>query len=1021
MAKRFLLLHCLFILVLFFVPRGNASAEERVIFDHITVMDGLVDNHVSGIVQDRNGYLWFGTQNGLNRYDGKSFRIYDNQPFNPNSLPHNQIQTLFLDPQYPYLWIGTYEGLSRMSLETEEFLNFTSDPTRTEDPISDGIVIAIAKTPDGAIWVGTMNGLNRIDPDSFEVTAYFHSDSDQDSLLHDTVRSLLVDKQGRLWVGSYGGLDLFEPDTERFIHFTAEKGNPRAFQSFYVMALAEAPSGALWVGTWDGGVSLFDPDTGVVTEQIPLDENVYLLCPGEDSLWIGTWGGGLFNRRYSDGSMILYDGDSEDPYKMNHGIVYSFLRDRTGLYWIGTNGGGINILNPNKKDFRFISQNSEYPLVKDVVRKILIDSNGDFWIGTYSNGVWRIPGANSSSTYKHWMPSGEPGTLAHRNISAMTEDSAGNIWVGSLGGLDRYNQNTGEFDHFSLRGMGFDDNLEPIIYEIVEDQDGTFWIGTYSSGVLHWTPEKGILKRYFYDENNPSLSNNLVNTILLDHQGGLWVGTNRGLNRYDRGADHFETFYHDSSNPASLSSNYIGILFEDSSQNLWIGTDGGGLNRYSRQNHSFSSITRQDGLASNQILSILEDSRNQLWIGTKGGVNILQSGSMDILTIDSSDGIMVHSLNSGAASDDDHLYFGSQGGVLRFEPTILMDNTTPPILSFNDIQVMGESIAYKPYLKDSHPLELPWDQNALNFEFIALDFTSPEKNLYRFRMEGLEEDWVSSSNRNYASYSNLKPGKYRFLVEGANNDGIWSEETLAFPIVINQPPWKQKWFILIYIFIGVLLFILFSNFQANLLLKKKLHDAESSRQNLEVLNSRLEELAWKDSLTGLANRRFFDLSLSNLWHLAAREQKHLAMLMIDVDFFKNYNDCYGHQKGDSALKETARIIRSIIRRESDAVCRYGGEEFSVLLFDMPLGDALTLCEALLEKIRQAAIPHEESSAAPYLTVSIGLTGLIPRADRNPGSLVKAADKALYKAKSHGRNRVEYSNPIEMKEDADEQG
>ncbi len=1021
MIKRLLQNHWFLLLILFSVSGGSAAAEERVIFDHLTVMDGLVDNHVAGIVQDRNGYLWFGTQNGLNRYDGKSYRIYDNQPFNPNSLPHNQIQTLFLDPREPYLWIGTYEGLSRMSLDTEDFLNFTSDPTRTEKPISDGIVIAIAKTPDGAIWAGTMNGLNRIEPGSWDITTYYHSDSDPDSLLHDTVRSLLVDQQGRLWVGSYGGLDLFDPETESFVHFKAEKGNPRSIQSSYIMALAEDPSGSLWIGTWDGGVSLFNPGTGVVTEQIPLEENVYLLCPGEDSLWIGTWGGGLLKRNSAGGQIISYEGDSDDPYKMNHGIIYSFLKDRTGLYWIGTNGGGINILNPNKRDFRFISKNSRYPLVEDIVRTILIDTNRDFWIGTYSNGVWRIPGRNSSSSYRNWMPSEEAGSLAHRNVSAMAEDSKGNIWVGSLGGLDRYNRDTGGFDHFPLKGMGFDENLEPIIYEIVEDPDGSFWIGTYSSGVLHWTPENGILKRYFYDEDNPSLSNNLVNTILLDHQGGLWVGTNRGLNRYDRDRDRFDTYYHDSRNPESLSSNYISILYEDRFHTLWVGTDGGGLNRYDSDRDTFSAITRQDGLASNQILSILEDSHGHLWVGTKGGVNILLPDSLDLLTIDSSDGIMVHSLNSGAVSDGDYLYFGSQGGVLRFEPTILMDNTTPPILSFNDIQVMGESIAYKQFLEDSLSLELPWDQNALTFEFIALDFTSPEKNLYRYRMEGLEEEWVSSSNRNYASYSNLKPGKYRFLVEAANNDGVWSETTLAFPIVINQPPWKQKWFILIYISIGALLFILFSNFQANLLLKKKLHDAESSRQNLEVLNSRLEELAWKDSLTGLANRRFFDLSLSNLWHLAAREQKHLSMLMIDVDFFKNYNDFYGHQKGDEALKETARIIRSIIRRESDAVCRYGGEEFSVLLFDMPLGDALTLSETLLEKVRQAAIPHEESSAAPYLTVSIGLTGLIPRSDRESGSLVKAADKALYKAKSHGRNRVEYSNPIEMKEDADEQG
>ncbi len=1004
----------------FFLAWGLSSLwGESYIFDHLTMEDGLLNNGVSGIVQDPRGYLWFGTQNGLNRYDGKNFKIFDSAPFSTNSLPHNQIQTLYLDEDDSCLWIGTYEGLSRMSLYKEEFLNFTSDPKITEHPLSNGIVIAIAKTPDNAVWVGTMDGLNRIDPDTHEVTVFHHSD-DEGSLLHSTVRSLLVDSSGRLWVGTYGGLDLFIPEQGAFRHFTAEKGNPLALQSPYVMTLAEDSSGSLWVGTWDGGVSKFDPESGSITEHIPLEDNIYLLSPDEGNLWIGTWGNGLYLRD-QDSQISHFPPDTEDRYKLNHGIVYSFLKDRSGLYWIGTNGGGINKLNPHKRDFRFLYHDkSEKSLPEDTVVSMLVDSSGDFWIGTYNNGLWRFPGEGSDSFVHNWMPDeDDPFALSHQNVHTILEDSEGNLWIGSLGGLDQFNRETEDFDHHSLKGLGFDENLEPIIYDMVEDPDGTFWIGTYSSGVIHWTPEEGILKVYSYDKKNPALSNNLVNSLLIDHEGTLWVGTNRGLNRYDRESDQFITYFHDIHNPASLSSNYISTLYEDMFQNLWIGTDGGGLNLLDPVSESFSFLTRQDGLIANQIQSIQEDSRNQLWIGTINGLNILLPGTMEILTIDSSDGIMVPKLDQGAAKDDRYLYFGSRSGVLRFEPTILFDNLVPPVLSMNEIQVMGEPVPDELYLENDNTLVLSWDQNYLNFDFVALDYTAPMKNQYRYKMEGLDKEWVNSGNRSYASYSNLKPGYYTFKIHGSNNDGIWSEEPLTVGIQIRRPPWRQGWFVFVYVFIGVLVFLIFSNFQANILLRRKLREAESRRQNLQVLNSRLEELAWKDSLTGLANRRFFDLSINNLWHLAVREKKHLALLMIDVDFFKNYNDYYGHPMGDEALKSVGQIIRSILRRETDAVCRYGGEEFTVLLFDLTLGDALTLSESLLEKVRQAAIPHIKSEAAPYLTISIGLTGMVPQVDQKPSVLIKAADTALYKAKSHGRNRVEYCNPIDIKEEMDE--
>ena len=986
--------------------------------------DGLVNNSVSGIIQDRNGYIWFGTQNGLNRYDGKNFVLYDSEPFERNSLPHNQIQTLYLDPVDPYLWIGTYEGLSRFNLVTEEFLNFTSDPNISENVLSDGIVTAVLRDRNGDIWVGTLEGLNHIDRRTGEIRVFRHNEEDDNSLLHNSIRALMQGEDGRIWIGSYGGLDVYDPEKELFTHYRSDPGNPAALQSSYVMALAWGPNGTLWTGTWDGGITLFNTREGRVEKQIPLEDNVYLLsAESSSSLWIGTWGNGLYHWKAENPSLEHFMDDPDDRYKLNHGIVYSFLKDRSGLYWIGTNGAGINKLNPKKKDFRYLYhiKGDDKTLPMDNIITITIDSRGDFWVGTYSHGLWRFPGDGSDSSIHNWMPDEEdPFSLSHKNVHSILEDSRGNLWVGSLGGLDKFNPETEDFDHIPLKGLGYDENTEPIIYSLTEDRDGTFWIGTYSSGVIHWSEEGGVLDTYSYNPENPELSNNLVFATYLDSRGDLWVGTNRGLNRYDRETDTFNFLYHDPDNNGTLSSNYITVILEDSLKNLWIGTDGGGLNLYNREKGEFSYFIREDGLISNHIQSILEDDRQRLWIGTINGLSILNTQSREFLTVDSSDGIMAPKMDFGAAKGrDGALYFGSREGILRFEPIILYDNHIPPQLYFNEVRVMDQSIHFSDYLNGENILELPWDRNYISFDFIALDFTSSERNLYRYKMAGLDRDWVNSANRNFASYSNLKPGYYTFMVQGSNNDGVWNTDSLELSIRIKAAPWQQKWFIFIYIALGVLLFIVVSNLQANFLLRKKLRDVESSRNNLQDINNRLEEMAWKDALTGLANRRYFDLALSNLWHLAVREKKMLTVLMIDVDFFKAYNDLYGHQMGDQALRKTGEIIRSILRRETDAVCRYGGEEFTVLLFDIPPEETRIISENLLEKMRQARIPHESSSVASYLTISIGLSGMVPGFEQDAEVLVSTADAALYKAKEKGRNRMEYYNPNDVYEVGDE--
>jgi len=1000
----------LYIISALFLLFGFSSAwGSPLIFDHLTQKDGLSNDSVSGIVQDRRGYLWFGTQNGLCRYDGKGFINYEHDPFNKNSLPHNLIQTLYLDPVDSCLWIGTYEGLSRFDLDTGEFHNFGAQGDSKGEVLSNEVVTSIVRDNKGNLWVGTLKGLNRLDLKTLRIQSYYYNEMEADSLLNDTIRSLFIDSRERLWIGSYGGLDLYNPENDHFEHFRSDMDGTESLQSPYVMSVCQADDYNLWIGTWDGGVSLMNPVSGKVIQHISVDGNVYFVAsdPTGD-LWIGSWGNGLFRWSVSTQTLIHFAPDPYDPYKFNHGIAYSFLRDRGGVYWIGTNGRGVNKLNPNKKDFRFIAHmpNNSLSLPKDKVKHIMIDSQGRYWVATYSFGLWRFEGDPENWTVQHWMPDEEnPWSLSHNNVSTVIEDSKGRIWVGSLGGLDRYNPETNDFDHIFLDRFGHVSGQEPIVYSLVEDVDGTFWIGTNGHGVIHWSETRGIMDVHTYIPGKTGLSNNLVFCQLVDSRGNLWVGSNLGLNLYNRETNEFSAFLHNNDDFSSISDNVITDLFEDSRGRLWIGTGGGGVNYLEPGASSFSHYTHVDGLSSNHVQAIEEDQQHRIWISTINGISILNPEDSSILNIDESDGITVDQMDNSSTTDKNgFIYFGSSEGVLKFDTAILYDNPHPPALWMNQVLIMGEPVPFVNSLNSGSDLVLNWQQSFISFEFAALDFTSPDQNQYRYMLEGLDKKWILSGNRNFAVYQNLSPGHYKFLVQGSNNDGVWNETSLVLPIYVKAPPWKQRWFIAIYLISAVMGFFLISNLRANFLLKKKLNQSENSRNNLQALNSKLEELAWVDALTGLSNRRYFDLSMNNLWHLAIRENKNITLMMIDVDHFKAYNDFYGHQMGDEALRITAGLIKSIMKRDTDAVCRYGGEEFTVLLFDTDIGEGESLCEALLERIRNEKIPHEGSSVASILTISIGLSGFVPEFEQLPNELVEEADQALYEAKNRGRDR-----------------
>lgn len=985
------------------------AAGNTYIFDHITRKDGLSNSSVSSIVQDRNGFLWFGTQGGLNRYDGKNFKVYSHDPYDSSTLPHRLIQTMHLDSSRNVIWIGTYDGFSEFDIDKETFTSYKHD-ANNPGSLSNEVVTSIAVDNDGFVWVGTLNGLNKFDPKTKKFEIYFNEKENEKTLSHNVVRSILVDSSGRIWIGGYAGLNLYDKKTNSFIRYNID--DYPGLESPYIMAMKEDSSGSIWIANWGQGIVKFDPDYGSFKTIKTSNEKIYTIFVEDGSkVWAGSWGGGLFEYDIKSHKMNHYSYKEENRSSIRHDVIYSIYVDETGIVWIGTNGNGINKLNRDKIDYRLFSYNptKKLSLTRGKVNSILEDSSGDIWIGVYGGGINRyIKSQNRMVKYVHNPYNNY--SLSNDIVTFIYEDSKKNIWIGTNKGLNRFNRNSGTFKRYysgptekTLNGS--------IPYTMVEDVDGNYWIGTYKNGVDYWDISRN---RFINYRNNPedvnSISDNLIYEALLDSDRDIWFATNNGLNKFDRKSRTFKRYLHDPQNKESLSNNTIRTLFDDSDGILWVGTTSGGLNKFDKKTGKFNHYDMTSGMSDNAVYGIMKDEKGNLWISTSYGINIFnqKTNSFDILSTE--DGLWGMEFNIGhAKGKDGSMYFGSMHGVYVFKDTPETKNQHKPPVKFVDIQVMNKPLESEvPYYKIKK-LRLPYNNNFISFEFVGIDYVSPAKNQYAYKISGISNDWIYTGTRNYISFSNLDYGDYTLTVKAANSDGVWNDEGASIDLIIDPPPWKSWWAYMLYVIGGISMIYLFAEIKSKRVLETKIEELEDTRAKLQSVNKQLQGISVKDSLTGVYNRRYLDKKMEAEWQHAAAVGSYIAMIIIDIDYFKRYNDNYGHQAGDEALISVAKILETIPGRRSDFLSRYGGEEFCIVLPDVDPGGVRVIAEKCLNSVRSLEIKHEYSHVSDILTISLGYGAIIPGGDDTVSSFFKKVDEALYVAKETGRNRASEIN------------
>lgn len=780
-----------------------AVATYTIRFERISLKEGLSQGTVNTILQDDLGYMWFGTEDGLNRYDGYHFTVYKNDPEDPLTLADNFISSIYEDESGD-LWIGTRSGLDRFDRDTGTFTHYQHDP---DDLMSLGgvWVSVIYEDLSGRLWVGTISGLDLLDRDTNSFSHYVSDPEESKSLSNEYVRAIHEDQEGEFWVGTNGGLNLFDQTTGTFIRYLHDPLDQNSLSDDKITSLFEDREGNLWIGTEEGGLNLFDTSTQTFTsyqhnpdDPRSLTHNRVRSIFEDDTgrLWIGTQNGlDQFDR--DQNLFIHYRHDPGDLYSLSSNSIWSIYQDRTGVLWFGTYGGGLSRYNRSTDRFILYQHQPDLPnsLSDDMVWSIYQDRNEALWIGTLNGGLNRLDRDSDTFTIYENNPN-DPSTISSNDVRSIKGDHNGDLWVGTNGGgLNLFDPRTDSFRHFVNDPDNPSSLSENRVTVILEDRSGKLWVGTRSGGLNRYDSASGTFTRFQYDPTDPtSLSDDRVWSLHEDSSGQLWVGTLGGVNVFDPDRNHFTRFIHDPDNPNSLNNNAIFSIYEDETGMIWIGTWGSGLDRYDPVTQTFTHFTEKNGLPNDVIYGIEADLDGFLWLSTNKGLSKFDPRKDTFQNYDVSDGLQDNEFNVGAhfRSHRGELFFGGIKGFNAFFPDRIMGNPHPPPIVITSFAISNR--VERTNLIPGEQIQLPYTDNSISFEFAALDYYAPDKNQYAYKLDGFDDDWVIAGTRRYASYTNLRGGDYIFQVKGSNSDGVWNEEGITVPIIITPAIWDTWWF-----------------------------------------------------------------------------------------------------------------------------------------------------------------------------------------------------------------------------------
>jgi signal transduction histidine kinase/CheY-like chemotaxis protein/ligand-binding sensor domain-containing protein len=792
------------------------AQQKNIRFEHLGTSDGLSNSNVISTLQDRRGFMWFGTRDGLDKYDGYSCTVYKNSPGDPTSLSNNVINSIKEDKN-GVLWIGTWGG-----------------------------------------------GLNKFDPQTNIFTSYKHDPNRTNSLSNDLINKLCIDSRGILWIGTEGGgADAFDIQRQIFTHHIHQPADPHSISQDFIKDIIEDSHHQIWMGSSKEGLNIFDPGTGIFSHlthndsdsnSLSFNEVKALLEDRQGQIWVGTTGGGLDEFNRATGKFKIYKKDSRKANSLLHDFVLSLSEDYNDNLWIGTENGGLSVLNKQRNQFDNYQQDDidGGSLSNNSVWSIYCDSKGDMWVGTFSGGInfWSND-VNQFSLFRH---STSQQSLSHNKVLCIYADTRDQIWIGTDGGgLNQYDKNSGKFKHFTHEQNNPNSICGNYVLNVLEDSRGYLWIGTWSNGITVLDPQRKVYKHFRHDPKNPkSISSDNIYALFEDKNKNIWVGTFfGGLDLFHSADESFTHYLHDETNPKSIASNTINSVSEDSNGNLWIGTDGqgldvldknrqsfmhfrhqddanslsnnnvgivhevkdgsfwigtmSGLNHFDPRKKIFTSYRTADGLPSDVIAGIQEDAKGDLWIGTNKGLSRFNPEKKTFTNFGASDGLQSGEFKQDAScnSRSGVMYFGGNNGFSSFFPDTIKTRKYDPPLLMTDFLIQNQQVhiasgpndpsPLKKPITDTKDISLPYQSSVITFEFTSLNYNIGEQKEYSYLLEGFDKTWNNAGTKRTATYTNLDPGSYIFKVRGLNK-GEWSSKTLEMNLTVIPPFWMTWWF-----------------------------------------------------------------------------------------------------------------------------------------------------------------------------------------------------------------------------------
>ena len=841
-----------FIMALTLVSSAFSTDLSKIRFEYLTVDDGLSQGIIEDIFQDRQGYMWFATRDGLNRFDGRQFVTFRNERNNPQSLASNWVLSLAED-KTGKLWIGS-AGLNVYDPIMDKMTRIPVNP-EDENAYHGGRVYSITVDLDSTLWLSTISGLVHYFPRQNRFKTYTHDPGNPKSLPSTEVYSTFVTRDKRLLVGTNtDAIYEFDRINEVFKEISYKLAYLGSNNFKYMQ---EDPNGLIYITSEFSALHVYNPMTG---ESRLIDRTdgalnavsikTRVLPISADEIWIGTDGGGINIYNPITGGMQYLTVDTRNSYSLSGNAIFKMYQDKDKNIWVGHFGTGISVWKRNKQKFTSFAHSPFNPasINKEVVSAIFEDSRGRIWIGQDGGGLSLFD--EKTQSFEHFRrKAGDPGSLTSDVILTINEDPDGNLLLGTYsGGLMVFNPETKRVirAYWGNDGMGSDH-----IWYVYKDQNARYLLGTLGAGYTLYDPATKTFGNFAMNTGELASCSNIVMHITEDPSGKIWMGTETaGICVLDFDKKAIKNYAHDENNKNTLSYNDVkAIVFLN--DYAWIATNGGGLNRLHLKTDSFKIYTMDEGLSSNALMGILKDKNDNLWISSTRGLMKFNPVTEKIEVYDKSQGIQGSEFkyNSQFLLSDGRMLFGGINGLTIFHPDSIRYSRIVPTVVFTDLKVFDKSAIpgakhspIKKHINFSDFIKLNPRQSLFTIEFASLDYNTPVKNRFMYKMEGFDQDWVDAGSRNFATYTNLDAGKYTFLVKGSNSDGVFNETPRKFLIRIRPPWYKTKVAIVLYVVLLILLVLLYikqrekQSIHDKMILEKKIQEAE------QELNSKVKEL-----------------------------------------------------------------------------------------------------------------------------------------------------------------------------------